>query len=93
MEDAAKIGDADQNLSLRLQHALTADKDELFPMLQGQPVEVLLALLRNPAFDEHHLLELLKQRALAVVGETVIMLGGQSHTAGATNMLRVHTIG
>jgi pyruvate kinase len=37
--------------------------------------------------------ELLKQKALVVVGDTVIMLGGQSHTAGATNMLRVHTIG
>ena len=33
-------------------------------MLQGQPVEVLLAALRNPAFDEHHLLTLMKQRKL-----------------------------
>lgn len=33
-------------------------------MLQGQPLEVLLALLRNPAFDEHHLLALIKQRDL-----------------------------
>jgi hypothetical protein len=64
MEEAAKIAVVDQNLSLRLHRALTADKDELFAMLQGQPVEVLLALLRNPAFDEHHLLALLKQRDL-----------------------------
>ena len=64
MEDSAKIAGIDQNLSLRLHHALTADKDELFPILQGQPVEVLLAALRNPAFDEHHLLALLKQRDL-----------------------------
>lgn len=33
-------------------------------MLQGQPVEVLLAAVRNPAFDEHHLLALMKQRGL-----------------------------
>lgn len=72
MEEAAKIADADQNLSLRLHHALTADKDELFVMLQGQPVEVLLALLRNPAFDEHHLLALMKQRDLPQVVFTTI---------------------
>jgi hypothetical protein len=64
MPDAAKIADADQNLSLRLQHALTAGRDELFPLLQGQPVEVLLAIVRNPAFDEHLLLALMKQRDL-----------------------------
>jgi len=33
-------------------------------MLQGQAVEVLLAAMRNPAFDEHHLLALMKQREL-----------------------------
>jgi hypothetical protein len=64
MVDAAKIADDDQNLSLRLRHTLTADKDELFSMLQGQTVEVLLAAVRNPAFDEHHLLALMKQRGL-----------------------------
>lgn len=35
---------------------------------------------------------LLKQRGLVSPGDTILMLGGQSHTAGATNMLRVHTI-
>jgi pyruvate kinase len=35
---------------------------------------------------------LLKQRGLVRSGQTVLMLAGQSHTAGATNMLRVHTI-
>ena len=64
MEDTAKIADTDQNMSLRLHQALTAGKDELFLLLQGQPVEVVLALLRNPAFDEHHLLALLKLREL-----------------------------
>jgi pyruvate kinase len=35
---------------------------------------------------------LLKAQGLAAKGDTVLMLAGQSHTAGATNMLRVHTI-
>jgi pyruvate kinase len=35
---------------------------------------------------------LLKERGLAAPGELVVMLAGQSHTTGATNMLRVHTI-
>jgi pyruvate kinase len=36
--------------------------------------------------------ELLKARGMVRGGDTVLMLAGQSHTAGATNMLRVHTI-
>ena len=36
--------------------------------------------------------ELLKRRGLAASGDKVVMLAGQSHTAGATNMLRVHTV-
>jgi len=36
--------------------------------------------------------DLLKRRRLAAPGDVVLMLGGQSHTAGATNMIRVHTI-
>jgi pyruvate kinase len=36
--------------------------------------------------------EILKRQKLVTPGETVLMLAGQSHTAGATNMLRVHTI-
>jgi pyruvate kinase len=35
---------------------------------------------------------LLKQKGLVAKGDTVLMLAGQSHTAGATNMLRVHVI-
>ncbi|MDA8413757.1 MAG: hypothetical protein M0023_08205 [Desulfobacteraceae bacterium] len=64
MIDSAKIADTDQNVSLRMYHALTADKEELFSKLQGQPVEVLLSALRNLAFDERHLLALMKQRDL-----------------------------
>jgi pyruvate kinase len=36
--------------------------------------------------------ELLKRKQMAGPGDVVLMLGGQSHTAGATNMIRVHTI-
>jgi pyruvate kinase len=36
--------------------------------------------------------ELLTRGKLAAAGDTILMLAGQSHTAGATNMLRVHTI-
>jgi pyruvate kinase len=36
--------------------------------------------------------ELLKKRGLARPGDTVLMLGGQTNTPGATNMLRVHAI-
>jgi pyruvate kinase len=35
---------------------------------------------------------LLKEKGLVRSRETIVMLGGQSHTAGTTNMLRVHTI-
>ncbi|HET7293090.1 MAG TPA: pyruvate kinase [Vicinamibacteria bacterium] len=36
--------------------------------------------------------ELLKRSGLAASGDTILMLAGQSHTTGATNMLRVHTL-
>jgi pyruvate kinase len=36
--------------------------------------------------------DLLKRRGMVKVGDTILMLAGQSHTTGATNMLRVHTI-
>jgi pyruvate kinase len=35
---------------------------------------------------------LLKRNGLVSKGDTILMLAGQSHTAGATNMLRVHVI-
>jgi pyruvate kinase len=36
--------------------------------------------------------QLLKRTGLVTTGDTVLMLAGQSHTTGATNMLRVHAI-
>lgn len=35
---------------------------------------------------------LLKSRGMIAPGDTILMLAGQSHTTGATNMLRVHSI-
>jgi pyruvate kinase len=35
---------------------------------------------------------LLTRHGLVAKGDTILMLAGQSHTAGATNMLRVHVI-
>lgn len=64
MENTAKNAELDQNLSLRLHKALTVTSEELYTLLAGQPKEVLLAILRNPALDEGHLLQLLKQRGL-----------------------------
>jgi hypothetical protein len=64
MDHGAKNAGEDQNLSHRLRLALTAGKDELFPVMQEQSSEVLVTALRNPAIDEHHLLALLKRRGL-----------------------------
>ncbi|HEX9080001.1 MAG TPA: hypothetical protein VF795_10460 [Desulfuromonadaceae bacterium] len=64
MDDAAKNAGIDRNLSHRLRLALTADKDELFQVMQEQSAEALLAALRNPALDEHHLLALLARRGV-----------------------------
>jgi pyruvate kinase len=36
--------------------------------------------------------ELLVRNGLAAAGDTVLMLGGQQHTKGATNMMRVLTL-
>jgi pyruvate kinase len=36
--------------------------------------------------------ELLKRKGFARTGDVVLMMAGQSHASGATNMLRVHTI-
>ncbi len=36
--------------------------------------------------------KMLREQGLTQPGDTILMLAGQSHTAGATNMLRVHTI-
>ena len=36
--------------------------------------------------------DLLRRKGLVERGDTILMLAGQSHTTGATNMLRVHTI-
>jgi len=54
----------DENLSQRLHNALTADKDQLFSVVQDSSGDVLLAALRNPSLDEQHLQAMLKRRGL-----------------------------
>jgi len=64
MSNTAKNAELDHNMSLLLQKALMAGKEELFQVVQEQAGEVLMAALRNPALDENHLLALLKRRGL-----------------------------
>lgn len=64
MDKAVKSATLDSELSRRLHRALTAGKDELFRVLEDHAMEVLLALLKNPALDNNHLLALLKRRDL-----------------------------
>jgi len=64
MNDAGPCAGIDQNMLQQLQRALSADKDELFKIVQGQTDGQLLAALRNPLLDENHLLSLLKRRGL-----------------------------
>lgn len=75
MDDDAKIAGSDQNPSQLLQRALTADKDELYQVMQEQSWDVLSAALRNPALDEKHLLALFKRRGLPEAVFTAIYSG------------------
>lgn len=47
--------------------ALTAGESMLFTVIQDRREDVMLAALRNPAFNEQHLLMLLKQRDLGSI--------------------------
>ena len=61
----AKSAEFDLNLSQRLYRALTTGKEDLYQVLQDPAMEVLGALLKNPALDQLHLLALLKRRDLS----------------------------
>jgi hypothetical protein len=65
MENSAINADLDPSLSQRLYRALTAEREELFQVLEDPSMEVLQAALKNPLFDENHLLALLKRRDLS----------------------------
>ncbi len=64
---AAKNAVIDQNLSHELRAALTADKDQLFSVVQSAGEDVLKAALHNPSLDEQHLQVLLKRRGLGSI--------------------------
>ena len=55
------------NHSKLLLEAVTADKDNLFSVIQTEQEELLLAALRNPNLDHQHLKMLLKRRGLGSV--------------------------
>ncbi len=64
MDHTTKEDGPDYNRLRQLQGILNADKEELFQHIQNQSGEALLAVLRNPALDENHLLALLKRQGL-----------------------------
>jgi hypothetical protein len=65
MENTAKIANLDPLLSRRLHRALTAGKEEIFEVIEDSSMEVLQTVLKNPLFDDNHLLALLKRRDLS----------------------------
>ena len=65
MENIAKTASLDSSLSQRLYRALTAEREEIFQVVEDPSMEVLQAALKNPLFDENHLLALLKRRDLS----------------------------
>ncbi len=64
MADGAEIAELDPILSQRLYDALTSGKEDLFQIITDPSMEVLHAVLKNPLFEENHLLALLKRRDL-----------------------------
>jgi hypothetical protein len=65
MENPAKNASLDPNLSRRLYCALTVGTEELNQLLDDPSMEVLFALLKNPALNDNHLLALLNRRDLS----------------------------
>ena len=64
MEDSAKITRLDEDLSRRLHHALTTEKEGLFRIMEDPSSDVLQAALKNPLLGENHLAVMLKRRDL-----------------------------
>ena len=65
MENPAKSANLDPNLSRRLYCALTVGTEEMYQLLDDPSMEVLFALLKNPALNDKHLLVLLNRRDLS----------------------------
>jgi len=57
--------DFDSNDARKFQHGLSASRDELFQLILDPNITYLQALLKNPQFNEDHLLVLLKRRDLS----------------------------
>ncbi len=65
MENPAKNANLDPNLSRRLYSALTIGPEGIYQVLDDPSMEVLFALLKNPALNDNHLLALLNRRDLS----------------------------
>ena len=65
MENPAKNAILEPNLSRRLYCALTVGTEEMYQLLDDPSMEVLFALLKNPALNDNHLLALLNRRDLS----------------------------
>jgi hypothetical protein len=65
MESGKKETALDLELARRLQLALTANEEALFRVVVDPSMEVLKAVMKNPALNESHLLALLNRRDLS----------------------------
>ncbi|AJE02077.1 hypothetical protein [Geobacter pickeringii] len=85
-ESSANSAPLDRELSLRLHHALTCGKEELFQVMLDPVMEVLGASLRNPSLDENHLLALLGRRDLT---EELLRTLSRHDTVAESHQLKV----
>ncbi len=86
MNTTAQTATLDRHLARRLHRALTAGKEELFQLVDDPSMEVVSALLKNPALDVNHLLALLKRRDLT---EELVKAVSRLEWAGESREVKV----
>jgi hypothetical protein len=86
MENPVKSATLDLNLSRRLYCALTVGTESMYQVLDDPSMEVLFALLKNPALNNNHLLALLKRRDLS---EDLLKAVGRLEKVAASHELSV----
>lgn len=72
--------------SRRFYHALTTDREGIFPLLDHPSMEVIRSLLKNPLLNETHLLILLKRRDLP---EDIVSAIGRHPLADGSHPLQL----
>ena len=89
-----KLLDAARAAKATVVYSLIANTTAADVIKDVAPAAGEASVLAGPdKFLKTDLEKILKDKGMARTGDTVLMLGGQSHTAGATNMLRVHHLG